>query len=827
MLALSLLAYRSLASNRLRSSIVAMAVLLGIGAFSGVQFTNDAITSGLEQAWRRAVGASHLQVRSVGSVGFSDDTVARVRQIQGVTAVAPIARKRVFFERTARDRGFVELIAVDSAVEQQVRSYRMAEGAFVGSDRPDGVVVRGVWAQEQGLRLGDTLALMTTDGLQSFEVMGLLASDEAGIADVGAVALIDLTTARQRFGMGGQVSALWLVLTSEQAAPATRQQLARTIAQAHVIREAGQIREEFSRSVSDLQGILTLFGATALFVAIFLILNTIEMTVVDQTRQIGQLRAAGATRRQVFVYFLEQALLPGAVGSLLGSVVGFALAQGLATFIARGQDVAVGAVSFSAPIFLVSIALGLGVVTLSSLPPSLRGSRMDAIEMVQQSEALAEGRADWRVVAAGLALMLLSAAAMGLPMPEGIGRWLRAGLIFPLLTGLVLASRVTVVPLGRLFVAVAQRFGGAASRLAARNVSREVSRTALTLAGFMISLSLLVALAGVAASSVRAGDQWTRSLVPSAYVVVSPVDQPAVLAPQFTGQGIRYASPVLFFSAQSGNFLMPLASIEPGVFVRGLDFVEGSAEPALRALEAGGAILVPRRLAERRGLKLGSTVELRTAAGPQPFKVEGVVAHSFPSASGGQSVMVSRADAERLFGRAGFRILMVEPESGVESADMRERLRELAERYGMSATTADGIASDVALAIFRLLALVGTLVAIGLLVAAFGTANTMTMNVTQRARELSILWAAGMSRAQLAAMTVAEATMIGLMGGILGVAVGGVLSWLLVSLARTSGFEPQYVFPFPAAIAALFVATLAASVAALIPAWRAARIWTS
>jgi putative ABC transport system permease protein len=343
----------------------------------------------------------------------------------------------------------------------------------------------------------------------------------------------------------------------------------------------------------------------------------------------------------------------------------------------------------------------------------------------------------------------------------------------------------------------------------------------------MISLSLLVALAGVAASSVRAGDRWTRSLVPSAYVVVSPVDQPAVLAPQFTGQGIRYASPVLFFSAQSGNTLMPLASIEPDVFVRGLDFVEGSAERALPALQAGGAILVPRRLAERRGLTLDSTVELRTVAGPRPFHVAGVVAHSFPSSSGGQSVMVSRADAERLFGRAGFRILMVEPESGVESADMRERLRELAERYGMSATTADGIASDVALAIFRLLALVGTLVAIGLLVAAFGTANTMTMNVTQRARELGILWAAGMSRAQLAAMTVAEATMIGLMGGILGVAVGGVLSWLLVSLARTSGFEPQYVFPFPAAIAALFVAIVAASVAGLIPAWRAARIWTS
>jgi putative ABC transport system permease protein len=142
----------------------------------------------------------------------------------------------------------------------------------------------------------------------------------------------------------------------------------------------------------------------------------------------------------------------------------------------------------------------------------------------------------------------------------------------------------------------------------------------------------------------------------------------------------------------------------------------------------------------------------------------------------------------------------------------------------MSATTAEEISTQVALALWHLLALMGALVGIGLLIGAFGTANTMLMNIAERFRELSILWAGGMSRSQLQMMTIAEATMMGLMGGVLGSAAGGLLSLLLVSLSRTSGFEPEYVFPWAAAAAGVAATVVAAVVAAIIPARRAAQL---
>jgi putative ABC transport system permease protein len=181
---------------------------------------------------------------------------------------------------------------------------------------------------------------------------------------------------------------------------------------------------------------------------------------------------------------------------------------------------------------------------------------------------------------------------------------------------------------------------------------------------------------------------------------------------------------------------------------------------------------------------------------------------------------MGRIDAARWFGQQGFRLLMVEPQNGAAGSDADEGVARLAERYGMSVTTAEDVAAEVATALARLLALMGALVAIGLLVGAFGTANTMLVNLVERQRELSVLWAAGMSRTQLRTMAVVEAGMMGLMGGILGTVVGGMLSWLLVGFARTPGFEPEYVFPWSAALLGTALAVLAACLAALVPARR-------
>ena len=812
--ALSLLAFRSLASNRIRTAIVVAAVLLSMAAFNAVLLANDAMTRGLETAVQSTVGRAQLQVRAASTLGFPDATVDRIKALPGVSSAAAVARKRVFY-RSAAGHGFVELVAVEPSVEARVRDYRLVDGEFIGDGRPDGVVVRDNWAAEHGLKAGDAIELITQGGLSTFSIVGLLAPDDAGVAAYGDVVLITLGTARAQFGLQDRVGALALVLASDEDIPSVREALSRNVSEAHVVRAAPDVRADLSRSVTELQALLLLFGVTALFVAVFLIFNTMEMTVVDEARAIGQLRAAGATRPQITSYFLQQALIPGFVGAVGGTVVGYGLAQLLAAAITRAQGVTLAPPEFSPLIFLTTIGLGLVIVGLAGLSPAMRASRLIVVDLLHTSVSQ-ESRIKWRFVGLGMALAISSLT--GMLLVGSSHQLVRAILLFPFLTGLVLASRAAVVPLGLLLGAPFNRLGTGAPRLAARNVLRQVGRTSLTVAGFMVSLALLVGIASVATSTLQAGERWTQSLLPSEYVVVSPVEQPAVFVEQFTSlPDVAYASPVGFFTARSDETIFQIATIVPAVFGPGLD-VEGDREAAIAAFNRGGAVLVPRRLANARGLRDGDMVPLMTAQGTRAFKIAGIVARSFPSVDGNSTVLMNRADAVQWFGEDGFRLLMVEPAGS--RREVATGVAELAARYGMSATSSDSIAAEVASAIGRILALLGALVGIGLLIGGFGTANTMLMNLAERRQELDVLWAVGMSRTQLRVMAVVEAGMMGLMGGLLGGIIGGVLAWLLVSFSRTPGFQPEFVYSWPAALVGVALAVVAACFAATVPAGR-------
>ncbi|MBM2811077.1 MAG: putative rane protein, partial [Chloroflexi bacterium] len=812
-------------SSRFRTGIILASVVLGVSAVSAVQTTNDGLARGLDHAWVAAVGKSHLQVRTVGGPGFPEATLARIQALPQVALAAPVARKRVFFRTVSGERGFVDLVAVEPTIETQVRSYRMKAGSFLAPGPVNEIITQASWAEQRGLALGSTLELITQDGLTTFRIAGLIAPDEAGLANYGSLVMVSLDTAREAFGMRGRVRSVSLVLRDPASAAQTATALSASIPEGHVVERSEDARAQLESSAAQFQSTLTLFGSATLFAAIFLIFNTVEMTVVQQAQQTGRLRAAGADRSQIFLYFFEHGLVPGTIGSLVGAILGVGVAKGMALWIERTQDVPIAAVEFSLSVFLASVLIGIGAAALSTTLPSLRASRSNPIEMVQMADRAANSAVSWKVVGLGVTLIVASGAAISLPLQGDNARYIQAALLLPLLTGMVFASQGAIPALSKLVTVPFRRFGSPAIRLAARNLTRQVGRTAVTVAGFTVSVSLLIGLAAVVSSSTRAGERFTQSLIPSELVVVSPVDQPPVFVDQFRAiPGVQYASPVAFFPVQSGTRLMPIASVEPEVFGPAVEFIQGSRQSAIAAMESGRALLVPNAVAQARGLSVGDSIPLQTTTGPTPFQVSGIIAHGFPSADGGGTLLMSRADAERYFGQQSFRLLMIQPKSGEPQGSVTERVADIAERYGMSTTTAQEISSQVTEALSRLLALMGGLVGIGLLVGTFGAANTMLINITERTRELAILWAAGMSRAQLQTMTLAEAAMMGLMGGILGTVVGVALSWILVRLAPTPGFEPEYTIPFSSAALGLLVAVLAATLAGVGPARRGAQL---
>ena len=125
----------------------------------------------------------------------------------------------------------------------------------------------------------------------------------------------------------------------------------------------------------------------------------------------------------------------------------------------------------------------------------------------------------------------------------------------------------------------------------------------------------------------------------------------------------------------------------------------------------------------------------------------------------------------------------------------------------------------------RAFTLLEVLAVIGVIVAALGVTNTMMMNVLERIREIGCLRAVGMTRWQVVRMILAEALITGIVGGVLGLAFGVLLSHVAVQgMAEGAGWEVTLILPTSLLAIGLIVALGVSQIAALYPAWRATKI---
>ncbi|MBI4495162.1 MAG: ABC transporter permease [Chloroflexi bacterium] len=817
-----------MASRRLRALLTTAAVCLGVVAIMGSLSAIGAIRASLERAAADAAGRADLEVRALAEQGFPLAVVEQVRGLEGVRLVAPVLEKRTFL-RGEGLQGFVHLVGVDAAAEAEVHSLALRAGRWPGPGAAE-VALLDAWAAGHDIRLGTTVDLITREGFQSFEVVGLVS--EAGLArrSFGRVVFVSLQTAQQAFGLGGRITHLALQLER----PAEREQVARQLATllpgGFSALQPEEVGRELRAAAEQLALGLIVFGATALFVGAFLIGNTIAMTVAEQRRQIGLLRAAGVTRGQVLVVVLLQAAVVGAAGSALGVLGGVALAYGLVAWLVSWERLATVEVPLEPQAAALSFLVGVGATVLSALLPAWQATTIAPVEALRHAEPQPTRVSAWSHWLGAGGLVVAGGAALAWPLGEDAAGPARILGVVLWLSAAGLAALGLVGPLSRLCALPFRWLLGPEARLAELNLRRAEQRAGLTVVGFTASLALMVALAGLGSSAATAGQERAARIFPGELLVVSPVPQPVQLADEVRATpGVGHLTLLRPLSVAWGPVWLDAMAVEPADYAAPLAAMLAEGEPAetLARLQAGRAVLVPLRLAQARGLKPGDRMPLQTPDGPVEFQVAGLLAYSFPSSDNLGAVVLSRQDVARSFGLDSFTLLAVTPAPGTSAEALAEPLGQVAERFGMEVVSVGAIRAAIGSGVGQLLALFGSLIAVGIVVAGLGIVNTMMMNVAERQREIGVLRALGLTRWQVQVMVLAEAAMMGLIGGLLGVVSGLGLSRLLLELARSPDFDPQPVWPLGPAALSLLASVAVAMLSALPPARAAARVHVS
>ena len=829
---LTSLVWRGLAARPGRTLLSIAGIALGVGVLFASLATDAGIEASIDRTVRDLVGRADLRVAAFQDQRLSPESVAAIEEAPGVVVAAPVLERRTYlvpgFTDPDPQSGVVTVLAVDPDLEAQVRDLPLAAGEGLSGPEAFAAVVTERLAAEDGLALGSDVEIEAGEfGPVPLEIVGILAGDGPFVGSSGRTVVIPIRTAQRIFGEDGAsrvdivvgegatpdevVSALEVALTSEPYVLSSPQELASSL----------------RASTADFRSTTALIAAVALFVGAFLIFNTLSMTVTERIRELGLLRAGGATRGQIRQFVLGQAVLLGIAGVIAGLAVGAVLAAVMAGYLRSAGTIPFEGLDLGLDSAVVAVAIGLFVTIAASLEPARRAASISPVEALKSRlEPIGARRARlrWLVgvfAAVGIAGLLIWPREAG---PAGL---LRALAVYLVLLGVTLVSPFLLEPLARLaglpFAAVLRL----EERLARAALSRDRSRTALTVGALTAALAMIVAIGGIAGQSRSAAAAWLTEVIPGDELLTSirPIElDNETIAELQAIDGVDRISPIATFEVAHDGIRTDAAAVvgadmrEDGRLV----FAAGDRDEALTELDAGGATILPRGLAERLDLAVDDTVTL--ALGEErvlELRVAGIAERTLPG-RGGETLLVSWADATETLGVLGADVLAVRYVAGRE-ADARPDVDELARLSALEPNSLERIAGAVDAALGRVFGLFDALAIVAVVVAALGIVNTLTMNVLERVREIGVLRAAGMTTRQVRRTVVVEAGILGVVGSILGIATGLIAGALMVGLGGAApGFTLSLPWPSIALAAALGVGL--SMLAAWYPAGLASRL---
>jgi putative ABC transport system permease protein len=851
------LGWRALRRRPLRTALTVIGIAIGVALVFGALSVDRAASSGAAGYAGQIAGRADLVVRAFGEGTLSADTLGAIADTPGVLETSAQVRRPTFASgaggptgpATGAALGPVTLVGIDPAADRSLHDESIAAGAPLSASDAGGLLVSQTWAGAHAVVVGSRISLVGGGGERTLTVRGILASSGPALADGGRVTFTTIGTARALFAVpAGAADLVEVRVDPAVGTTAVETRLeARLTNQPYLMSTAADDAAALSGATRDVGSALLLVAAVVLFVGALLVSDALAMSVAERTREVGLLRSAGATRGQVHRMILAEALWLGAAGTVLGVVLGAVLALAIAPVVASITGAPVAGTGLDPAALLVALLLGLLVTLAAALEPAWRAGRVSPVEALRRGRPLAAPASRARLAAAGGAVAALVGVAVLVAggwadVTAGVGQGgsgvSAVGSLLPAVgaaLGALLLLLVTgaVAPTvlrgsGAVFAVAAapvRRTVAAELRLARGALAHDPGRVAITFAALTVGLGLVVALAGVADGTRRAGDAWISDVAPADYAVVAISPVPEDFASDLAAvPGTASVTPVRQFDIAIAGRRASAVAVDPAAYAAlgALTVEGGTRQAAFAALAAGGAALVPRSVADRFDLRVGDELAIRTAQGDARLRVAAIVAHSLPG-SAGESVVVSRADAARSLGIAGASMFLVRAAPGAV-AGLAGRLSDVAARYALTVVRPSAVGGAVGGALDRTFGLLDLLAVAAVVVAALCILDVLAMDVGQRVGELGLLRAAGLTRRQAWRSVVLEAGILGLAGAVLGIVLGVIGSALVLVAGSTVGIRGAFDVPWQAVVVVLILGLGGSVLAAAYPARLASRV---
>jgi putative ABC transport system permease protein len=832
---------RAMIAHKLRLVLTTASIALGVAFLAGTLVLTDTMGLAFEQLFGKvssgtdAVVRTHAPYTASDGVGTSRAPIAAsvltdIDKVDGVrTAEGSVSGYALLTDNDGRailTSGGAPTLGYSMPADEDLRGdVDLLSGT--APDAPGEVAIDATSAEDNDIAIGSTIKVLFQGPTQEFTVVGTVGF--GGEKNLGGTtsAYFETGTAQEVLGTPGYFDTIGVSAEDGVSQAELAKRLSAVVPKGAEAVTGETVAQENSDAVQEdlkVVGILfMIFAGIALFVGSFIIWNTFTMIVTQRSREIALLRAIGATRRQVLRSLILEALLLGVAASAIGVALGMGVAKGLTKLMdAVGFSLPSTSLQLEARTIWVSLLVGTVVTVVAALVPARRATKVLPVEALRESTPGAEKPSKRRAVI-GLAIIgaggagILSALYGGADMRIfGVG-------LLALLVGVMVALPLAVRPLAAL-IGAPLKLRGLPGELAKQNALRNPRRTSSTAAALMIGLTLVVSM-GVFASSLKASfgdvisDQTNADLYLSSSSAQGPGFSPSVIAAVQAVDGVDQVSAGGWGQAHFDNGDTSYSAVDPATAeeVMNLEVSQGS----IADLGDDG-VMVSKKIATAKGWTLGDAV-------PAEFAVSGkhqlhVVAIYDGKGWISDNFVISLAEQNAFAGPQLVASGLVTLVAGADKAGVQKAISAaLADHPDAKVLDQEGFEKEASGFIGKLLTFVTVMLLLAVLIALLGIVNTLALSVFERTRELGLLRAVGMTRAQVRAMVRWESVVISLIGALSGAGLGIGIGLALSQALKDEGIKAISI-PGPQIALYVALAAVAGVLAALGPARSAAKV---
>lgn len=838
--------WRYLLRHPWQTVLMIVGIMLGVGVMVAIDLANSAASRAFDLSTASIAGKATHQIIG-GPAGLDEAVYTRLR-LEGLpVASAPVVADYITSPQLG-DRP-IQLLGVDPFVEAPFRSYLVAEQAGSVANpidvselvafltQPGAVLISEGLAADYKLKVGDSIEIHAAGRASSGVLAGLLRpNDRLAQRALEGVILADIATAQEALGMVGKVSHVDLILSQGDAAQAER--IAALLPADARVQAVSARNGALEQMTAAFKTNLTALSLLALVVGMFLIYNSMTFSIVQRRPLFGTLRCLGVTRAEIARLVLGEAALVGMVGSALGIGLGVLLGQGAVRLVTQTINdlyfvVTVRGIVIPPESLVKGAIAGLLATVGSTLAPAWEAATVPPRMALTRSGL--EDRA--RRLLPALSLAGLAAIAFGvglLLVPTRSIEISFAGLFF-LTIGFALLAPLATVVIGRLALRPANALLGPPGRLGPRSITGALSRTAVAIAALMVAVSVTIGV-GLMVGSFRStvvawlgqtlwGDVYVSAPALTATRSPEPLD-PRVLAVLEKWPGVRRYDVLRSTDAPSPDGPIAVTAVSDEDFTAPRMFVSmDRTREEVREAVKNGAVLASEPLANRLNLPArNATVTLFTDHGAQTFPVAGI----YRDYSNSQGTVMMGLDLYRANWddpTVTAALLVLEPGGNADDT-VRELRAALAGIQGVIVRPNAALRND-ALAVFdRAFAITGALQLLAAIVAFIGVLAALLSLQLERAREMGLLRAIGLTVQQLRTLVFVETGLMGAVAGLLAMPTGLALAVVLIFIInrRSFGWTMQLFPDGRVFVQALILAVVAALLAGIYPAIRLGRM---